>query len=461
MFERHFKFADQPFGATPDPHFLLRTKSHREALASLYMGFYTNRGFTVLIAEPGMGKTTLLSEFLNHIRSVARTVFLFDTLGTPDDVLSMILQELGVRFGETAAERHRQLNELLATEARAGRKVVVVIDEAQNLSLEALEAIRLLSNFETSRSKLMQVVLCGQTQLADKLARPEAIQLLQRVSTMCRLTRLNATETIEYVEHRLKLAGHAGRPIFTPTALRLLADASRGIPRVINMLCFNSLCLCRASSSRVVDESTMAEAISDLHLPIFSSAPSVHREPRASALPPIPLPALDPIAEVLEVQLSSSGFRRHVIVALLTLSIALGATGGLINGSQRYLGSPSAALSHVWHTVGTKEAKTAHQTDIPTERTPSIVSTPNQLPVMGATQHKEAFGLKQITVAPRQNLETIARANLGDYDPYILREIRALNPYITDPNHIEIGRTIRLPEARQANGASDAVRSQP
>jgi general secretion pathway protein A len=162
MFLQHFKLKEQPFGATPDPRFLFQGNSHREALASLHCGFHGNRGFTVLIAEPGMGKTTLLFEFLTHIQDRARTVFLFNTFCNPDDVISFILQELGIIPSQTLADRHRQLNEVLIAEARAGRRFVLVIDEAQNLTTDALEVVRMLSNYETPRSKLMQVFLAGQ-----------------------------------------------------------------------------------------------------------------------------------------------------------------------------------------------------------------------------------------------------------------------------------------------------------
>jgi general secretion pathway protein A len=266
MFVDYFKLREQPFGSTPDPRFLFQSASHREALASLYCAFYANRGFTTLIAAPGMGKTTLLFEFLNHIRNRARTVFLFNTFCGPDDLMSCILRDCSVEPSRSVADRYCQINTLLSVEARAGRPVVLVIDEAQNLPAHTLEAIRMLTNFETPRSKLMQILLAGQPQLAHMLARPDLSQLRQRISTFCRIAPFSKAETRAYVEHRLKFAGYSGKQLFTSKALDLITETCFGTPRVINTVCFNSLCLCRARRFTQVDEAMVSEAVADLQL---------------------------------------------------------------------------------------------------------------------------------------------------------------------------------------------------
>lgn len=350
MFLQYFNLSDQPFGATPDPRFLFEAGSHREALASLYTGFHGNRGFTVLTAEPGMGKTTLLFEFLDHIQDRAKTVFLFNTLCRPQSVLSLILQDMGVKPGRSPAERHRQLNNVLVAEARSGRRVVLVIDEAQNLSTDALEAVRLLTNFETARSKLMQIILSGQPQLADKLARPEIAQLLQRVSTMCRLAPFTLAETTAYVEHRMKVAGYTGKPLFTSRALTLIADRSRGVPRTINTLCFNSLCLCRTHGSRVVDDSVVREAISDLQLPVTRSlalTPQAEKD----------VPAVTSSEAFSEVRsfLGKSADR----ISAAWLAVFRGLFGVFRSGSWRRVHLPfsvPALFSHIRHAPAMKRA---------------------------------------------------------------------------------------------------------
>ena len=215
MLLQYFGFQEEPFGATPDPRCLYPSHTHREALASLKYGFHSNRGFTAMIAPPGMGKTTLLCRFLEDIRETARSVFLFDIDAEcePREFVGYILRDIGITPGNSSAEMHEQLSDALVKETRAGRKFVVVIDEAQNLSDAVLERVRLLTNFETSRGKLMQIVLSGQPQLSDKLMQPSLLQLRQRISTICRIEPLSAEETVAYIDYRLKQAGYEGEPL--------------------------------------------------------------------------------------------------------------------------------------------------------------------------------------------------------------------------------------------------------
>ena len=161
---------------------------------------------------------------------------------------------------------HEQLNLAVVAEARAGRRFVVVIDEAQNLSDEALEVVRMLTNFETPRAKLMQVVLAGQPQLSDKLMKPSLLQLRQRISTFCRIEPLTTDQTHAYIDHRLKFVGYDGPPLFTPEAVSRITEASHGIPRNINNVCFNALSLCCALKRKQVDGSMIAEVLADQQL---------------------------------------------------------------------------------------------------------------------------------------------------------------------------------------------------
>ena len=268
MLLQYFGFQQDPFGTSPDPRCLYLSGTHREALASLEYGFLSNRGFTAMIAPPGMGKTTLLCRFLQDARKTARAVFLFDIDAEcePREFVGYILRDIGIAPAQSSSEMHEQLTGALVKENRAGRKFVVVIDEAQNLSDAVLERVRLLTNFETSQGKLMQVVLSGQPQLSDKLMQASLVQLRQRISTVCRLQPLSEEETAAYIDYRLKLAGYDDEPLFTEDALKLVAEASHGIPRTINNLCFNALSLCCALKSKQVDGTMVAEAIADLQL---------------------------------------------------------------------------------------------------------------------------------------------------------------------------------------------------
>ena len=177
-----------------------------------------------------------------------------------------MLRDLGITPGRNGIEMREQLKDVLIKEARAGRRFVVVMDEAQNMSDDSLEMVRLLTNFETPRAKLMQIVLSGQPKLSNKLMSPLLEQLRQRISTFCQLEPLSAEQTAAYINHRLMRAGYAGSQLFTEDALKLLAGASRGIPRTINNLCFNALTLTCALRRKQVDVDIAAEVIADLRL---------------------------------------------------------------------------------------------------------------------------------------------------------------------------------------------------
>ena len=267
MFLDYYGLREQPFGVTPDLRYLYFGPSHQEALASLYYGLETGRGFLLLVAQPGMGKTTLMLQLLEQLRGSAQTVFLFQTQCTSRELLRYLLVDLGVKTpAEGLVEMHEQLKEALLETFRQGKRLVVIIDEAQGLEDGALELVRLLSNFETSHSKLMQIVLAGQPTLSSRLGHYTLDPLRQRVSIISRLKPFGVAETSKYVEHRLSVAGYAGKPLFTPEALELLATQSHGIPRIINNFCFNALSLGYAEQQPVIDASIMQRVAADLDL---------------------------------------------------------------------------------------------------------------------------------------------------------------------------------------------------
>ncbi|MGH9704792.1 MAG: ExeA family protein, partial [Candidatus Acidiferrales bacterium] len=286
MFLEFYGLREQPFGVTPDPRFLYTSSTHREALASLYYGLETSRGFLTLIAPPGMGKTTLLFHLLERLRSSAHTAFLFQTQCDSRELFRYLLSDLGIDAGDAnLARMHEKLNEVLINDARAGKRFILVIDEAQNLEDSVLETVRLLSDFETPQSKLMQIVLAGQPQLADKLTRPGLAQLRQRISIVSRLEPFTPAETVMYIDHRLAVAGHNGDPIFSYDALALIAIQSGGIPRNINNLCFNAMSLGFAKGQKRIDAATVREILTDLSLDLLGSLKDAARY-----VSPIPAP---------------------------------------------------------------------------------------------------------------------------------------------------------------------------
>jgi general secretion pathway protein A len=279
MLLKYYNLQSDPFGVTPDHTFLFFSPTHREAMACLIHGILSGRGFTALIAEPGMGKTTLLFNLLHLLKGNARTAFLFQTLCGPKELLRALLADLGVvDSGRDLTRMHRKLNDFLLRETQHGQELVVVIDEAQNLEEPVLEVVRMLSNFESSNKKLMHVVLSGQPQLAEKLASERLVQLRQRISIIARLKPFNADETKAYIEHRLRSAGYSSpEPLFTDQACQMIAEYSRGIPRNINNLCFNAMSLGCALQRHTLEDFHIQEVIDDLELRTL--LPSLPAEP--------------------------------------------------------------------------------------------------------------------------------------------------------------------------------------
>lgn len=272
MFLKYHGLQRDPFGVTPDPDFLYFSSSHREALATLICGVELGRGFLALIAPPGMGKTTLLFKLMKHLRSSTRIVFLFHTQCNSREFMRLLLKELGSEIDEGAdlASIVDQFNSYLLQEYRAGRRVLVIIDEAQNLDPSVLETVRLLSDFETPQNKLLQIILAGQPELADKLASPALRQLRQRISTFSSLTPLSSEQAARYIRHRLRVAG-CTTTLFTAQAQEAIAQLGKGIPRNINNLCSNALALCCAMRQTTITVSMIREVAGDFDLTKFLS----------------------------------------------------------------------------------------------------------------------------------------------------------------------------------------------
>ena len=242
MYKNFFKLQSSPFGTSPDPRFLYMMPHTREALACLEYGISARKGFTVLTGEVGTGKTTLLRRALSSFSSRrVSTAFVFNPRLDTLDFLEFVLTDFGiVPATRTKSGMLLQLNRWLIERFRMEETCVVVVDEAQNLSWDLLEEIRLLTNLETSSEKLLQIVLSGQPELEEKLRHPSVRQLRQRVSLWCRTQALTESQTHAYVAERLRIAG-ASWPLFSLEALDLVHRYSHGIPRLINLVCENAL----------------------------------------------------------------------------------------------------------------------------------------------------------------------------------------------------------------------------
>jgi N-acetylmuramoyl-L-alanine amidase len=281
MFLEYFRLRAQPFSVTPDPAFLYPSQTHCQALDSLTEGILDDRGFLALIAEPGMGKTTLLHQVLDRLQDKARVAFVFQTQCNSHEFFQYVLSDLGVNTtGMGLVAMHNTLNDILFTEMLGGKRFLLIVDEAQNLDDKLLETVRLLSNFETSHNKLLQIVLAGQPQLEQKLRQPHLAQLLQRITVLEHLQALTPQETVGYINHRLKVAGHCGPALLEPEALALIAVLSHGVPRNINKLCYRALLEAYAQKRHTVTPEIVEKA--DLRWSVVSPA---HRDPMTTPFP--------------------------------------------------------------------------------------------------------------------------------------------------------------------------------
>jgi type II secretory pathway predicted ATPase ExeA len=273
MFLQYYGFREQPFGFTPNPRFLFPSESCREAHASLLYAITNNVGFSTLIADPGMGKTTLLFSVLERFRDTARTAFVFTTQDSFRDLLRYINLEFDLPdCGNDPVTFQQQFKEFLVAEAHRESPVILLLDEAQNLNDASLEAIRLLSDFETPGQKLLHIILAGQPQFAERLRQSGMSQLFQRMATVSRLAKLTHAETAAYVEHHLRTAGYRGDKLFTPDALAWIAEKADGIPRQINRLCFNGLSIGCGLQKQYVDLDILREVEQDLDLHAMSDS---------------------------------------------------------------------------------------------------------------------------------------------------------------------------------------------
>ena len=266
MYTAFYGLREKPFSLTPDPRYLFLSDSHREALAHLLYGIEQGEGFIALTGEVGTGKTTLSRTLLERLSPETNVAFIFNPTLNGEEFLRTICDEFGLATaGLNRPQLSSLLNEFLLTEKRKGHRVLLIVDEAQNLELRTLEEVRLLSNLETSTSKLIQILLFGQPELDDMLDSKELRQLRQRISVRWCLTTLSASETAEYVRHRLRVA--AGRDpgeLFDPRALREVQRRTRGVPRLVNLLCDRALLAGYAVGDRTIGSVHVRQAAKEI-----------------------------------------------------------------------------------------------------------------------------------------------------------------------------------------------------
>lgn len=484
----YYNLQEQPFGATPDSRYLFLSPAHKEALESLIYGIEAGCGFVALIATPGLGKTTLLFEALQILRDKARIVFLFQIIRTPWDLLRVLLSGLGVRdLPGSLVEMQLKLKDLLTEQYNQGRPVVLVIDEAQNLDESVLELVRMLSNFETARDKLIQIILSGQPQLADNIGSEELLQLRQRISIFAGLKPFNVEETALYIAHRLRAAGgRSDAPVFTRDALALIAQSTQGIPRDINNLCFNALSRGFALQRRPIDRDVVHQAIAHLYVGPWRMTASAAQQPeerRTLKASPVPSWADTP------------PIRERWLPRVTVAAVVFVVVGGALFGSHLWLSRPApqpgpTAIVQPVPVVSGQPVPVSRQSDAETSAhsaqtasdppapvtsepppvasaqpdastaalpDPSMQAKDQAPPVpssfsVGRTQQSVDFA-GTVLVTPGATLIGICVDKFGSCTPEILQRIHDLNPSLSNPDHIETGQTIRIPTlASQSRG---------
>lgn len=265
MYLEHFALSEFPFGITPDTSYTVLTHSHQAALNTLLVALAGGEGFIKITGEVGTGKTLLCRRLLQSLPESSVSAYLPNPYLAPRTLLLALAEELGLGVSVDADDYHllQSLNRALLEHAAAGRQVVVCIDEAQAMPLETLESLRLLSNLETEKRKLLQIILFGQPELDRKLAEPSVRQLLQRIAFHYRLHGLDRQEVANYLAHRLRVAGYRGEDIFVARAVRCLHRASRGTPRLLNILAHKSLLAVFGEGRRSVGAAHVRQAAAD------------------------------------------------------------------------------------------------------------------------------------------------------------------------------------------------------
>jgi general secretion pathway protein A len=266
MYCEFFGFSEKPFTITPNPHFVFLSGTHREAFARLLFGINSHAGFISLTGEVGTGKTTMLRTLLSQLDHEKYTsALIFNPRLSSDQLLASICREFCLPVGENNLNEYLELlNAFLIEQNHAGRTVVLVIDEAQNLAPEVLEQVRMISNLETERDKLIQIILAGQPELDAVLNRHDLRQLKQRIMVRCDLTPMDLKDTGDYISHRLRISGSRIPGIFSSGAVKRIFRFSGGVPRLINVACEQALVMAWTRDSLTVTPSLAGQVLDEL-----------------------------------------------------------------------------------------------------------------------------------------------------------------------------------------------------
>jgi general secretion pathway protein A len=420
MYNRYFGFLESPFSVTPDPRFFYTNPVYQEAYATLRYGIEAKKGFIVITGEVGTGKTTLLRKLLRNLEDTVHSVFIFNTHLRFPELLQVTLHDLGLAPKDTTkVTMLQELNDYLIKQLKQGHTVAALIDEAQNLSDEVLEDLRLLSNLETDREKLLQIVLVGQPELEARLDQPGLRQLKQRVAVQCQLNPLKDEEVGPYIDSRLRVVGYEGKNPFRRDAVQQIALYSKGIPRLINIICDNALLTAYAESKKIVSTGMIKEVATDLRIR------SELQVKKAAPAPAVSVPKTERQVLVHKIpdRLSEPKLRRLVSAGIGTLLgiLAFVALASIID-PQNLLNSAGSSVEVVKHN-------------------PNQETAPKKAIAEVAFKRQD----QRITIQHGATIYQIAIDAYGANTVLGMDLIKEFNPQIEDLNWVSAGQDLLLP----------------
>ena len=455
MYTHFYGFSEKPFNVTPDPRFLFLTESHQEALSSMIYGIKERRGFISVSGEVGTGKTTLIHHLLDTLDRKVKAVFLYETQITFEQLLKEVLLELELPAGDgDKPSLIRQLNHYLIQILARDETLAILIDEAQNLSKEVMEELRMLSNLETSSSKLLQIVFVGQPELESKLNSKDLRQLKQRIGIRRQVRPLTGEESTKYIAHRLNLVGSSTSGVFTPEAVSLICQYARGIPRTINILCDNAFLIGYGLSREKIDAAIIHEVIRDMDGLVPGPESIVHGKNHGLSnvdRGPWTSSAVDRIRR------GRTSYDKVSVSILTLLCVALVILLGPYMNDILHNPAKTPANSQPVNALSTGEPASAIRTGLTSNSPPAPALDPERaaikparpisiFPVLPTSPKTEARFMKIIAVEKGDNISSLSRKYYNLANRTFVDLILESNPEITNIHLIKPDQKIKIPE---------------